>query len=191
MKILKTMALTSLLAGFTLPVTAHIDVLSPKPLLDGKAQMFRALKQQPFGAPGVDVAAADAHTFYSSQTIDLKIDSYVYHPGNIVFLWTRDFEGKDQEPAWSIPSENAEIPLHNYLGQVESPCVDNGEGGCLRGRRGKAIIDTQVTLPDVEGEIILVVRQVMTDKFDKQEDGSVGLKRIYYHQAIKINLVAT
>lgn len=44
-------------------------------------------------------------------------------------------------------------------------------------------------LPDVEGVIILVVRQVMTDKFDNQPDGSISLKRVYYNQAAKLKLI--
>jgi hypothetical protein len=189
MKTLKTLALTGLFAAFTMPAIAHIDLLSPKPLLDGKAQKFRALKQQPFGAPGIDVAAAEATTFHSGQAIDVKVDSYVYHPGEIVFLWTRDFAGRDQEPAWEIANMETPIPHTNFLGSIESPCVEGEDGKCLRGRKGQSILDTTVTLPDVEGEIILIVRQVMTDKLDIQNDGSVSLKRIYYHQAAKINLV--
>ena len=46
-----------------------------------------------------------------------------------------------------------------------------------------------VPLPDVEGEIILVVRQVMRDKMDETDDGGILLTRVYYHQAAKLDLV--
>lgn len=36
---------------------------------------------------------------------------------------------------------------------------------------------------------ILVVRQVVHDKFDVNKDSSVSLKRVYYHQEAKLNLV--
>lgn len=36
---------------------------------------------------------------------------------------------------------------------------------------------------------ILVVRQVVHDKFGVNKDGSVSLKRVYYHQEAKLNLV--
>ena len=51
------------------------------------------------------------------------------------------------------------------------------------------MIRTKVPLPDIEGTILLVVRQVMTDKLDPMPDGTVSLKRIYYHQAAKLKLV--
>jgi hypothetical protein len=135
------------------------------------------------------VPAAVAHQYKSGETINLKIETYVYHPGNIVFLWTRDFEGKDMEPAWEIASMDTPIPQTNFLGSIETPCIKDMDSNCLRGRKGTTVLDVPVTLPDIEGEIILVVRQVMTDKLDLNDDGSVSLKRIYYHQATKINLV--
>ena len=157
---------------------AHIDLISPRPLLDGKAMEHSALKVPPFGAPEVDVAAAPATTVKAGSEIDLEAEIYVFHPGEVVVLWTRDFDGADVEPAWEIPKPNAPIPHHNKLYAGRTPSPD--EGKMWRAR---------VTLPDVEGEIILVVRQIMHDKFDRNADGSVSLGRIYYHQAAKLNLV--
>jgi len=163
---------------FALPAAAHIDLKAPAPILDGRAMDFQALKNQPFGAPGVDIAAAPATTVTSGSVIKIRAEVYVYHPGDIVVLYTTDPEGKDLEPAWSIPDAATEVPHHNllYKGKTPDPDVTN-------------IFEAEVQLPVIEGEIILVVRQVMRDKFDKMEDGSVSLKRVYYHQAAKLNLV--
>lgn len=160
-------------------VPAHIDLLSPKPLLHGKAMDMTALKAPPFGAPGVDAGAAPvAATAAAGGTIDVEINMYVYHPGEVVFQWTRDPDGADIEPVWSIPGEGAEIPHANLLHSVPVP-----------GRDEDPLIRTSVPLPDVEGEIYLVVRQVMHDKMDALPDGSISLARVYYHQAAKLNLV--
>ncbi len=162
----------------SLPAGAHIDLLAPTPLLDGKAMDYKALKSPPFGAPGVNVAAAPAATVKPGSVIEVRAEVYVYHPGDIVVLYTTDLTGGDIEPAWSIPHQGAEVPHYNllYKGPVPDPDDSN-------------IFEAQVQLPDIEGEIILVVRQVMHDKFDVNEDGSVSLKRVYYHQGAKLNLV--
>lgn len=167
-----------MVCSFGAPAGAHIDLLSPAPLLHGKAGDRRALKVPPFGAPGVDVAAAPATEVKSGSVIDVDIEMYVYHPGEIVFLWTRDFTGADVEPAYEIPSMDTPIPHHNLLQEIKT-----------RPRGSDPMYHAQVQLPDVEGDIILVVRQVMHDKFDVNADGSVGLTRIYYHQAAKLRLV--
>ncbi len=174
-----------LLIAAPMQASAHIALLSPKPLMDGTTDRGRVLKVPPFGAPGVDVEAAAAIPMASGATIDVELDVYVYHPGDIVALWTRDPEAKDLPLVLSIPSKDTPITHGNMLTSVTTPChpVD----GCKIQR--KSIPFTfQVTLPDVEGEIYLVIRQVMHDKFDMQDDGSVDLRRIYYHQASKLVL---
>ena len=93
-------------------------------------------------------------------------------------LYTTDPEGADIEPAWLIPKIGAEIPHANLLHKGQTP-----------GRNESNIYRASITLPDVEGEIYLVVRQVMHDKFDVNDDGTVSLARVYYHQAAKLNLV--
>ena len=168
--------LIMLLAEF--PASAHIDLLSPTPLLDGRAMNSTALKNLPFGAPGVDVKGAPATTVRAGSLIEIKAEVYVYHPGDIVVLYTTDLAGGDMEPAWSIPHEGAEIPHFNLL--YKGPVPDPEEGN---------IFTAKVQLPDIEGEIVLVVRQVMFDKMDLEDDGSVSLRRVYYHQAAKLNLV--
>lgn len=162
----------------SVPASAHIDLLTPVPLLDGKAMDYKALKSPPFGAPGVDVRAAPAATVKAGSMIEVRAEVYVYHPGEIVVLYTTEMEGGDIEPAWSIPDQGAEIPHYNllYKGPVPDPEDSN-------------IFEALVQLPDIEGEIILVVRQVMHDKFDVMKDGSVSLKRVYYHQGAKLKLV--
>ena len=175
-----------LFLGFTLSIMlltgvsakAHIDLLTPTPLLDGKAMDYRALKNPPFGAPGVDVENAPATTVKAGSIIDVRAEVYVYHPGEIVVLYTTDLAGGDIEPPWSIPHQGAEIPHHNllYTGPVPDPDDTN-------------IFEAKVQLPDIEGEIILVVRMVMHDKMDIEADGSVSLARVYYHQGAKLNLV--
>lgn len=162
----------------SIPALAHIDLLTPPPLLDSREDDRNALKSPPFGAPGVDVAAAPATTLKAGSVLDIEVEFYVYHPGDIVVLYTTDLEGKDLEPAWEIPRMGAEIPHTNLLYKGKAP-----------GRDERNIYRARITLPDIEGEIILVVRQVMHDKFDVNDDGTVSLARVYYHQATKLNLV--
>jgi len=180
LKFLMPLMSVAVLAGILIspPVGAHIDLLTPTPLLDGKAMDYRALKNPPFGAPGIDVAAATVTTVKAGSMIEVRAEVYVYHPGDIVVLYTTDLTGADIMPAWSIPNEGVEVPHFNllYKGPVPDPDDTN-------------IFTAQVQLPDIEGEIILVVRQVMHDKFDVMEDGSVSLKRVYYHQGAKLKLV--
>jgi len=172
------LALAILLAGPALPALAHIDLLSPEPLMSGRAMSMRALKVAPFGAPGLDVIAAPATTVKAGALLEVEIEVYVYHPGEIVFLYTEDLTGADMGPAYSISGPERPIPHHNLLHRVDVP---------PRGRH--QMIRTKVRLPNIEGTILLVVRQVMTDKLDPMPDGTVSLKRIYYHQAAKLKLV--
>lgn len=160
------------------PALAHIELLTPPPLLNSRDVDRSALKSPPFGAPGVDLAAAPATTLKAGSTLDIEVEVYVYHPGDIVVLFTTDPKGADIEPAWEIPKIGAEIPHGNLLHIGKTP--DRNESNIFR---------ASVTLPDIEGEIFLVVRQVMHDKFDVNEDGTVSLARVYYHQATKLNLV--
>ena len=178
----KTLIAAALALSFTgplaAPASAHIDLLEPKPLMDGKAMNYRALKQAPFGAPGVDVAAAPATTARAGGTIDIEVEVYVFHPGEIVVSWTRDFSGADVDPVYAIPGPDAPIPHVNFL--YSGPVPD---------RDAEQVFRASVPLPDVEGEIILVVRQVMRDKMDPTDDGGISLARVYYHQAAKLELV--
>jgi len=162
-------------------VSAHIDLLEPAPLLDGRAGNFRSLKVPPFGAPGIDVASAPAITVASGSTLHLEVDHYIYHPGEIVVLYTTDMAGADVMPVMSI-EKGAEIPHHNLLYRANVPTREDYTAG-------DKIWRADVQLPDIEGTIILVVRQLMHDKFDDMPDGSVSLSRIYYHQGTKLNLV--
>ncbi len=178
-KFLIATALTlSFTAPVSAPVSAHIDLLSPKPLMDGKAMNYRALKQAPFGAPDVDVAAAPATTAPAGGTIDIEVEVYVFHPGEIVVSWTRDLSGADVAPVYAIPGPDAPIPHVNLL-----------YSGPVPPRDAEQVFRASVPLPDVEGEIILVVRQVMRDKMDPADDGGISLARVYYHQAAKLDLV--
>lgn len=164
---------------------AHIALLSPTALMDGTTDRGRVLKVPPFGAPGIDLEAAPAIDMKSGATIDVVLDVYIYHPGDIVALWTRDPEAKDLPLVLSIASIDTPITHNNMLTSVTTPChpID----GC-KIQRKSIPFSFPVTLPDVEGEIFLVIRQVMHDKFDVREDGSVDLRRIYYHAASKLNL---
>lgn len=170
-------AAVMMVAGSATPSLAHIDLKSPEPLLNGHAGNMRALKDAPFGAKRIDVAAAPATTVQAGSVIELDVEHYVYHPGTVVVLYTIDPSGADVMPAYSIPEDGAAIPHTNLLAEFPVP------------PRGTKRQTYRVTLPDIEGTIILVVRQVMHDKFDKMPDGSVSLKRVYYHQAAKLELV--
>lgn len=182
MMIVKSLIAAALLWAYAMPiaapVSAHINLLSPEPLMGGKAKFFRALKKPPFGAPGVDVAAAPATTARAGGAIDIEVEVYVFHPGEIVVSWTRDFSGADVAPVYAIPGPDAPIPHANIL-----------YSGPVPARGSEQVFRASVPLPDVEGEIILVVRQVMHDKMDETNDGGISLKRVYYHQAAKLNLV--
>ncbi|WP_181040171.1 hypothetical protein [Paremcibacter congregatus] len=182
-KILWTVAL---IFTFTATAQAHIDLVSPKPLMGGHGMDDTTLKVAPFGAPGVDVEEADALTVKAGSELELVIDGYVTHPGYIVVSYTTDLYGQDVMPIRSIPDYNTPIPHKNILMKIASPCP---EGNCKPRRVKDNVLKTKVKLPDVTGDIILVVRQVMTDKFDNQPDGSISLKRIYYHQGAKLKLV--
>jgi hypothetical protein len=163
---------------FCFPAFSHIELLTPPPLLNSREVDRSALKSPPFGAPGVDLAAAPATTLKAGSVLEIEVEVYVYHPGDIVVLYTTDPKGADIEPAWEIPTTGAEIPHGNLLHVGKTP--DRNKSNIFR---------ASVTLPDFEGEIFLVVRQVMHDKFDINDDGTVSLKRVYYHQATKLNLV--
>jgi hypothetical protein len=167
-----------LLWAVAAPASAHINLLSPKPLMGGKAKFFRALKKPPFGAPGVDIAAAPATSAQAGGTIDIEVQVYIFHPGEIVVSWTRDYTGADVAPVYRIPARDAPIPHANLL-----------YSGPVPARDAEQVFRASVPLPDVEGSIILVVRQVMHDKMDATDDGDISLRRVYYHQAAKLELV--
>ena len=184
----KSILMAILLCVLGAPASAHIDLLSPKPLLDGRAMNYRALKQAPFGAPDIDVAAAPATSAASGGTIDLEVEVYVFHPGEVVVLWTRDFSGADVAPVYQLESADMPIPHVNMLASVPVP-ESFKKPPNLKGTGERQIINFSAPLPDVEGDIILVVRQIMHDKIDATDDGGVSLARVYYHQAAKLNLV--
>lgn len=168
-----------------LPAQAHIDLISPKPMMDGYALEGQALKMAPFGAPFFDVAAAEALEVKSGSEIDVEMDVYVIHPGEILISYTTDMSGADVMPVMKIASMDSVVEHKNMLHIGPAPCPqDNCKPRRYQGAKYKA----RVKLPDVEGDIILVVRQFMTDKMDQQKDGSVSLKRVYYHQAAKLHL---
>jgi len=158
--------------------------LSPKPLLGGVVG-GNSLKAPPFGAPDVDVAAAEATVFKSGSVIDIEVNVFIYHPGDVVVLYTTDFSGVDVEPVYEISAIDQDIAHNNILAKVETPCpLEN----CRSGKSADSVFKISVKLPDITGDIIVVVRQIMTDKLDKQADGTVGLGRVYYHQAAKLHL---
>lgn len=169
----------------SLSANAHIDLISPKPLLSGRTDRGRTQKVAPFGAPGIDPATAPSTEVESGSVLKLDLNHYVYHPGEMVVLWTTDPEGKDVMPVMSIPSMETPIPHNNWLAGMTAPCSE--ETGC-KVARTDIPFSMWVKLPEVKGDIYLVVRQVMHDKFDQMDDGSVGLSRIYYHQAAKLTL---
>ncbi len=169
----------------SLPASAHIDLISPKPLVGGRVDRGRALKVHPFGAPGVDPAEEPSTEVESGSVLQLDLNHYVYHPGDIVVLWTTDPEGKDVMPAMTIPSMDTPVPHNNWLAGMTAPCSE--ETGC-KVARTDIPFSMWVKLPEVKGDIYLVVRQVMHDKFDQMDNGSVGLSRIYYHQTAKLTL---
>lgn len=191
MNIIRNITLTgqliALLMLLILPqsANAHIDLLSPKPLLGG-VEGRNALKAPPFGAPEVDVAAAAATEVKSGSIIDVEINVFIYHSGSIVVLYTTDLYGGDVEPVYEVASIDAEIPHNNLLAKVETPCPLKP---CKSGRAGASTFTIPVKLPEITGDVFLVVRQVMTDKLDISDDGTVGLGRVYYHQAAKLHLV--
>lgn len=174
---------------FAAPAHAHINLISPAPLMDGHAFEETALKAAPFGAPGVEIADATATTFEAGQEIELVLDIYKIHPGELVVSYTKDPEGEDVFPVYDLPSVKTPIPHVNTLLQVAAPC--NPDVGCATAAPGVEKFHVKVKLPDTTGDIILVVRQVMRDKMHVADDGSVDLSEAYYHQASKLKLVAT
>lgn len=178
MNVIKALIGAALALAFAAPVSAHINLLSPRPLMDGKAMNYKALKQAPFGAPGVDAAAAPSTRAQAGGVIDIEVEVYVFHPGEIVVSWTRDFSGADVAPVFGISGPDVPIPHANLL-----------YSGPVPARDAEQVWRASVTLPDVEGAIILVVRQVMRDKMDPAEGGGISLTRVYYHQAARLELV--
>jgi len=165
---------------------AHIDLIKPKPMMDGYALDRQALKVAPFGTPFFDVVAAEATQVKAGSEIEVEIDVYIIHPGEIIISYTRDMEGRDVMPVMKIDSMDSEVVHKNMLHRGTSPCPEDN----CKARRAQGVkYKTRVKLPDMEGDLILVVRQLMTDKLDQQQDGSVSLKRVYYHQAAKLHLV--
>lgn len=164
---------------------AHINLLKPKAFLTGQ-EGGRALKHGPFGAGDVDIVAAKAIEYKSGSYIEIEVEAYIVHAGYITVSYTTDFEGKDMEPIMTIPSANTQIPQKNMLAKFPSPCPEDN----CKGRKATGnIVKTMVRLPDIEGEIILVVRQIMTGRTETLGDGSVDISRVYYHQASKLKLV--
>lgn len=184
---MKKILLSSLMVlGGMASSQAHINLISPPPLMGGHGLDDTSLKVAPFGAPGVDAEEVEALKVTSGSELELVIDGYVTHPGYIVVSYTTDIYGSDLPPIKSIPDYDTPIPHKNMLLKVPSPCPN---GNCKARRVEDNILKTKVRLPNIEGVIMLVVRQVMTDKYDNQADGSISLKRVYYHQAAKLNLV--
>jgi len=166
---------------------AHINLVSPPPLMSGHGLDDTALKAAPFGAPDVDVAAAKATNFKAGSMIDIDLEVYKIHPGEIVIFYTRDFEGEDVEPTYELASIKTPIPYKNLLLQAAAPC--SPKVGCVTGTKSDQHFKASVKLPDIEGDIILVIRQVMRDKMIVDEDnGEVDLSEVYYHQAAKLHL---
>ena len=166
---------------------AHVELLFPPPMLAGKIG-GNALKVAPFGAPNIDVSEAPLTTLLAGSTLTIEFETFIYHPGETVVLYTTDPEGKDVMPAMELESMDAEIPHNNLLYRQETPCrLVNGV--CGRGSAGATTSSAEITLPNITGEVYLVVRQVMHDKFDRMAGGRISLKRIYYHQASRLNLV--
>lgn len=168
-----------------LSAQAHIDLLSPKPLLGG-VEGVNALKAAPFGAPDVDISSAEATVVKSGSEIELEISVFIYHPGDIAVLYTTDMSGADVEPVYEIASIDAAVTHNNLLAKVITPCP---LAECRSGRTGASTFKIMVQLPQITDDVILVVRQIMTDKLDHEDDGTVGLGRVYYHQAAKLHLV--
>ncbi|MCJ9427918.1 hypothetical protein [Kordiimonas marina] len=171
----------------SLPAMAHIDLITPKPLMSGHGLHDTALKAAPFGAPGVDAASAKPTVVKAGSTIDLRLKVYKVHPGEIVVSYTRDMEGEDVFPVYDIASLKTPIPHKNVLLQASAPCSPTV--GCTSAASDAPEFHAQVKLPDIEGDIILVVRQVMRDKVHVAADGSADLSEAYYHQAAKLRLV--
>lgn len=190
MKLVKSLfvlASIGLSATITSTTFGHIDMLSPTPLLHGRALKGRALKQAPFGAPGIDVAAAPAHEAKAGSTITVELDVYVFHPGTMVAQYTTDMNGADMAPAMKVLSAGNAHPFPNLLTTKAIPCNRiKGKRGC---QKLTEPFKMDVTLPDVEGDVIMVIKQVMDDKlhFDPVT-GDVDLSRVYYYQAAKFHL---
>jgi|GEM_PF-1136502 len=178
-------AMTSLLASSA--ASAHIDLISPAPLQDGHAYDGNALKAPPFGAPDVDGLTAPAKTVAAGSVIEVEVNVYKLHPGEIVISYTRDLTGEDAYPPYEIASIKTPIPHTNVLLQAAAPCSNSV--GCTTGAPADEPFRAKVTLPDIEGDIMLIARQVMRDKMIVNDDGSVDLSEVYYHQAAKLHLV--
>jgi len=190
MKRILVLGVVLALAAFmpTSLVAPHINLLSPTPVLNGHHSKGRSQKTAPFGAPNIDASAAAVTNAISGSELELEIEEYIYHAGEIVVLWTRDPEGKDIAPVMQLSSSTSEIPHVNLIHRMRSPCRRD-ETGCLKGTKGAITFKTTVTLPNIEGAVYLVVRQVMTDRMEELADGTISLDRVYYHQAAKLNLV--
>ncbi|MFC4349257.1 hypothetical protein ACFO5Q_15500 [Kordiimonas lipolytica] len=169
--------------------SAHIDLISPTPLQDGHAYDGNALKAAPFGAPDVDGMTAPSHTVEAGSVIDVEVNVYKLHPGEIVISYTRDLTGEDAYPVYEIASIKTPIPHTNVLLQAAAPCSNSV--GCTTGAPADEPFRAKVKLPDIEGDIMLIARQVMRDKMIVNDDGSVDLSEVYYHQAAKLHLVRT
>lgn len=173
----------------TIPAYAHIDLLSPKPLQDGHAYDGTALKAAPFGAPDIDGETAPAQMAYAGSDLEVEVNIYKLHPGEIVISYTQDLTGDDAYPVYEIASIKTPIPHENILLQAAAPC--SNAVGCTTGAPADEAFRATVKLPNIEGDIMLIVRQVMRDKMIVREDGSVDLSVAYYHQASKLHLVRT
>ena len=165
---------------------AHINLVTPLPLMSGHAYDDTALKAAPFGAPGIEAGTAPSTIVKSGSKIDIVLDIYKVHPGEIVVSYTRDMNGEDVEPVYEIASTKTPIPHKNVLFQGASPCSPTV--GCATAAADAGQFRASVLLPDLEGDIILVVRQVMRDKTEVLDDGMIDLSQVYYHQAAKLTL---
>lgn len=185
MKLKQILNLSLILVFNFTAAQAHINLLKPKALLTGQ-EGGRAQKYGPFGAGDVDIASAKAIEYKSGSYIEIEVEAYIVHAGYITVSYTQDFEGKDMEAVMVIPSANTQIPQKNMLAKFPAPCP---EDNCKARKVTGNIVKTMIRLPDIEGEIILVVRQIMTDNTETLGDGSVDISRVYYHQGAKLKLV--
>jgi hypothetical protein len=120
----------------------HIELLAPSPRND-------ALKSGPCGAGAGDVRGQVVSTFRPGQTITVRWQEFVAHPG--YYRISFDADGQDDFVDPAAPGE----PTGDA-----SVLIDN-----IGDREGTEVYEQAVTLPDIEcSRCTLQVVQVMTDK---------------------------
>lgn len=174
MRITQFVLAGALTFAFAAPASAHIGLDDP-PSRYGQA----ILKQGPCGMTD-GPRSENVTTFEAGQTITVKWNEYINHPGHFRISFDADGDDDFVDPACLSNCDNANMEIETYSNAaVLLDDIADKDGGDYT---------AEVTLPDVECDnCTLQVIQIMTDKAPY----TIGGNDIYYQCADLILTAST